>query len=224
MQIVLSQPDGIHLPAQALLQELAEDETLHQFGGGLVSQALSEPGLLNLAARSLAETLHQPELSAISALVTPLLVLDGEIQAFVDGEKRIFSLPGFFGYRSRLPLDKFPLSAVRLPPLNPDGRYFFSSIAMNQYLAARMDIHPTLKIAGHVRVAISNPKQLPQRLEAIEGRLERQVLEDGLIEMAVDAGRKTLVEPLGDLETAALINVLKKLRDSVIQNGDFRPS
>lgn len=45
MQIVLSQPDGIHPPAQALLRELAEDETLYQLSGlfrwRIISRSLS---------------------------------------------------------------------------------------------------------------------------------------------------------------------------------------
>jgi hypothetical protein len=110
----------------------------------------------------------------------------------VEAKIRILPLPGFLSYRERLPLPDFPLNTVRLPPLNPGGNYFFSNIKPDRFLALRLDLHPVERLVGHVRVAISHPGQLPQRLTSIEERLERQVLDEALLEAVRRAGEQAL--------------------------------
>jgi hypothetical protein len=61
-------------------------------------------------------------------------------------------------------------------------------------MALRLDLHPIERLAGHVRVVLSRPGHLPQRLTSIEARLERQVLSEALIETAVKAEEQTLTE------------------------------
>jgi hypothetical protein len=61
----------------------------------------------------------------------------------------------------------------------------FSRLKPDRFLAVRLDLHPVEWLAGHVRVARSRPGQLPQRLTSVEERLERQILNEALIEAAV---------------------------------------
>jgi CO/xanthine dehydrogenase FAD-binding subunit len=179
--IVQIQPDGLHLLAEATLSQLAADETLADFADGLLPKALSEAGSAQLPALSLAEALHLLNPAPIGGLLTTLLALDAEVRLTVNDKLRILSLPGFLSYRARLPLANFPLDTVRLPPLNAGGHYFFSKIEPDRFIVLRLDLHPVERLAGHVRVAISHPGQLPQRLTSIEQRLERQVLDEALL-------------------------------------------
>ncbi len=142
----------------------------------------------------MAEALHLLEPAPVRSLLTALLALDAEVRLEVDDHNRVLPLPGFLSYRSSLPLASFPLSAVRLPPLNPGGHYFFSKFKPDRFIVLRLDLHPVERLAGHVRVALSRPGQLPQRLTSIEERLERQVLSEALMEAAVRAGEQALAE------------------------------
>ena len=191
-QVVQIQPDGLHLLAEATLSQLAADETLANFADGLIPKALSEADSAQLPALSLAEALHFLEPAPIRGLLTALLALDAEVRLMVEAKSRILPLSGFLSYRERLPLTDFPLDTVRLPPLNPGGNYFFSKIEPDRFMVLRLDLHPVERLAGHVRVAASHPGQLPQRLTSIEQRLERQVLDEALLEEAMRAGEQAL--------------------------------
>jgi hypothetical protein len=213
MPVTLNQPDGLHLAAQASLSQLLEDKTLQGFAGGLLHAALVH--LLNgkrlPSTIPLAEALHYTGGPEIYPLLTALLALDAEIHSLLDEERRVLPLPGFMSYRDRLPLDKVPLETVRLPPLNPGGRYAFSVLDGEGYLAVRLDLHQTLRIAGHVRIALSNPAGPPLRLRAVEDRLERQVVEAELIETAITLENVRVTVPLTPMEQAALIEALKNI-------------
>lgn len=191
-QIVQIQPDGLHLLAGATLSQLAAAETLADFADGLLPKALSEAGSGQLPVFSLAEALHLIEPALVRGLLTALLALDAEVRLTVETQIRILPLPGFLSYRVRLPLVDFPLDAVRLPPLNTGGYYFFSKIETDRFLVVRLDLHPIERLAGHVRVAISHPGQLPQRLTSIEQRLERQILDEALLGEVMRAGDQAL--------------------------------
>lgn len=191
-EIVQIQPDGLHLSAGATLPQLAADETLATFADGLLVKTLNEADPAQLPALTLAEALHLLEPAPVRSLLTALLALDAEVRLEVEAQGRILPLPGFLSYCSRLPLADFPLSAVRLPPLNPDGHYLFSTLNPDRFMVLRLDLHPVERLAGHVRVALSRPGQLPQRLTSIEARLERQVLSEALIEVAVKAEEPAL--------------------------------
>ena len=206
-QLVQIQPDGLHLLAGATLPQLAAAETLADFADGLLPKALSEAGSGQLLAFSLAEALHLIEPALIRGLLTALLALDAEVRLTVEEKVRILPLPGFLSYRVRLPLADFPLDAVRMPPLNVGGYYFFSKIEPDRFIVLRLDLHPIKRLAGHVRAAISRPGQLPQRLTSIEDYLERQVLSEALIHTALRAGDQALT---GE-EQAELIRILKAL-------------
>ncbi len=210
-QITLIRPDGVHVLTKATLQQMADDETLLFFAEGLLSQAFNQLSTTDQTTRTLAEALHQSDLSQLNALLTALLVLDAEVNAFVDDENRVFPLPGFLSYRHNLPLDRYPLNTMRLPPLNPGGYYVFVVLEEGCYLAVRMDIHPELKITGHVRIAIGGQTRPPQRLLAVEHRLDRQKLDRNLIEAAITAENEELPVPLTVIEQIALIGVLKNL-------------
>jgi CO/xanthine dehydrogenase FAD-binding subunit len=190
-RVSLLRPDGLHLLAEATLAQLAEDATLSGFADGLVSQALGHIPPPQAADWTLAQALHHsgPE---SRPLLTALLVLDADAAAVVAEETRVFPLPGFLTYRDRLPPAEFPLNTLRLPPLNPDGRYQLSLAGDGFCYALRLDIHPRLKVAGHVRLAVSSPTRAPARLQAVEHRLERQELTPALIEDALQSSGERL--------------------------------
>ncbi|MBI1878396.1 MAG: hypothetical protein HYR94_09250 [Chloroflexi bacterium] len=225
MPITLNQPDGLHLSTEATLAQLLEDETLRTFADGLLCTALVEtcnlqPGGCKQPATqraqaacnlSLAEALHDTGGMETYPLLTALLALDAEVHSLIDDERRVLPLPAFLSYRDRLPLDKVPPETVRLPPLNSGGRYAFSVLADGGYLAVRLDLHDKLRVAGHVRIALSSPTHPPLRLHTIEDRLERQVIKAALIEAALAGGKERLTISLTPVEQAALIEALNRL-------------
>jgi CO/xanthine dehydrogenase FAD-binding subunit len=202
----LIRPNGLHFLAEATLTQLAEDTTLSDFAGGLVSQALSHLPPSQARRWTLAKALHYPGPEA-RPLLTALLVLDAEVAAVVAGESRVFPLPGFLTYRERLPLAEFPLNTLRLRPLNPDGQYQLTLASDGSCYALRLDLHPRLKVAGHVRLAVSSPTRPPVRLRAVEHRLERQKLTPALIEEAVQSGAEALA-PEQQRRLAALLEAI----------------
>lgn len=212
--ITLQQPDGLHLVTQATLAQLAEDEALRAFADGLLQTALAHTIHFELAAPSrntsltLAEALHHPGPQSYP-LLTALLVLDAELHALLDEERRVLPLPGFLSYRANLPPDKVPLETLRLPPLNPGGRYRFAVSDDGAFLAARLDLHPALNVVGHVRIAASRISRPPVRLVAAEQRLERQVIDALLIEAALAAAGANVPDPLTQIEQAELVEILK---------------
>jgi len=210
MTVTLLRPDGLHILARATVLQLAQDEQLQMFATGLVVQSL-EP-LLNAAPQTtLTQALHQTELPPANALLTTLLALDAEVSAVVDDETRKFPLSGFLSYRSRLLPDQYPLNTVRLPPLNPDGHYRLVTREPGHYLAVRLDIHPRLKVAGHVRIAVGSSARPPERLMAIEQRLDRQYLTQGQIDLALETGNEALPVPLTAVEIETLSGLLADL-------------
>jgi CO/xanthine dehydrogenase FAD-binding subunit len=204
-QMVQIQPDGLHLLAEATLAQLAADETLADFADGLLPKALSEAGSGQLPGLPLAEALHLLEPAPIRSLLTVLMALDAEVRLTVEDKVRILPLPGFLSYRDRLPLNNFPLDIVRLPPLNAGGHYFFSKIEPDRFIVIRLDLHPVERLAGHVRVAVSHPGHLPQRVTSIEQRLERQILTEALLEEVIGD------QPLSVEEQTEVIRALKAL-------------
>lgn len=205
-KISLIRPDGLHLLAQATLAQLAEDTILSEFANGLISLALGHIPPPQAADWTLAEALHHPGPEG-KPLLTTLLVLDAEVAAVVAEESRVFPLPGFLTYRDRLPPAEFPLNTLRLPPLNPDGRYQLALTSDGSCYALRLDLHPRLKVAGHVRLAISSSTRLPARLRTVEHRLERQELTPALIEAAVQSGAEGLA-PEQQRRLAALLGAI----------------
>jgi hypothetical protein len=210
MPITLNQPDGLHLSTQATLAQLLDDEAVGAFADGLLQTALVQtfnvqPSTANL---SLAEALHHSGPQTYP-LLTALLMLDAEIHALVNEKQRVLSLPGFLSYRASLPLAKVPLETLRLPPLNPGGRYAFAVSDDGAFLAVRLDLNPTLNVAGHVRMAVSRVTHPPIRLVAAEQQLERRAIDEQLIEAAIAAASADLPIPLTQIERAELIKVLK---------------
>jgi xanthine dehydrogenase iron-sulfur cluster and FAD-binding subunit A len=198
--ITTTQPDGLYLSAQATLSQLGEDETLRLFADGLVIKTLN---VKRSNVLTLSQALHHsgPE---IYPLLTALLALDAEVQVVVDEERRALPLPGFLSYRASLPPDKAPLTAVRLPPLNRGGRYHFAVTPDGLYLATRLDLHPTLGVVGHVRLALSSLTRPPTRLLPIEQRLDRQFVNPALIESTIAAGSREISPVLTPAEQAGL--------------------
>ena len=208
---VQTKADGIHIDAGAPLAQLAANDTLRSFAGGMLVAALLTATIE--PAETLAGALHRAD-GGCDGPLTALLALDAEVQAVVNGDARAFPLPGFLSYRAQLPLAHFPLSVVRLPPLNPDGHYFFIQPAAGQFVAVRLDIHPALRITGHVRVAVSGPEFGPARLQAVEHRLERQALDAARVESAL-APATTLPEA----SRRALASILQALLVKPAANG-----
>lgn len=206
-KVTLTRPDGLHLLTRATWPQLVQDETLRGFAGGLLANALSQTDVPD-DDWTLAETLHHPG-SQFYPLLAAFLVLDAEVSAVIDDERRVFPLPGFLTYRASLPPDKFPLDTLRLPPLNPDGHYRLSVTTDGFCLALRLDLHPGLKVAGHVRLATSSPTQPPVRLQAVEHRLDRQILTAELIEAAITSGGMALL--LSKAEVDSLSAALRGL-------------
>jgi hypothetical protein len=210
MQITSNQPDGLYLPTSATLAQLLEDEPLREFAAGLLHTAVLQtcnlqPATCNLL---LAQALHHPG-PELYPLLTALLALDAEVRATRGDETRVIPLPGFLSYRASLPLDKAPLQAVRLPPLNQGGHYRLAVFENGGYGAIRFDLHPALRITGHVRLALSGPTRLPMRLVPIEERLDRQVLTETLIEAAIAGGGEEVSPPLTPMEKPGLLKAFK---------------
>ncbi|HXV44137.1 MAG TPA: hypothetical protein VEC96_13800, partial [Anaerolineae bacterium] len=157
----------------------------------------------------LAQVLHQADSPQTYPLITALLVLDAEIHTLIGEDRRILTLPGFLSYRASLPPDKVPLESLRLPPLNPGGRYVFAMADNRAFLAVRLDLNPALNVAGHVRIAVSSSTRPPMRLVTAEERLERQVLAEEMIKTAIAAGSADLPIPLAQIEEAELVETLK---------------
>lgn len=219
MELVQTRLDGLHVLALATLQQLAADETLNQFAYGLVSRALSQIDLADLGTRSLAQALHDPG-PQFWPLLTALLVLDAEVNAVTGEDKRVLPLPAFMNYRAALPPDRVKLDTLRLPPLNPHGHYRLVAGAPGGYLALRLDLHPELGVAGHVRLAASGPGRAPDRLRAIEQRLDWQVLSETLIEAAIRTGSADIAPPLSEHEQAELGRLLREVRGAEGQVKD----
>lgn len=207
MPITLARPDGLYLTTQAPLAEVLKDEIIGEFADGLLGRAVAGLALGELSHLSLAETLHLTGSAPVDALLTALLVLDAEVKAVVQEETRVFPLPGFLSYRERLPLATFPLSLLRLPPLNPGGHYHFSTLGVHHYLAVRLDLHAESKAAGHVRLAVASLFNSPQRIKPVEERLDRHFLTEAHIDRAIAAGADLLT----DLEQIRLREILRGL-------------
>lgn len=212
--VTLLRPDGLHLLARASLADLAVDPGLEAFAGGLVAEAIAQ-SRLNLQ-HSLAQALYHlgPE---ANPLLLCLLIFDAEVSSVVEDERRVFPLPGFLTYRTRLSPDRVSPSTLRLPPLNPDGHYLLDTAGEDFSFAIRLDLHPYLKVAGHVRIAVSSSTRLPVRLLAAEHRLNRQVMTEGLLKAAISAGSAGLQDPLTEKEQASLV---KAFRGLTLGNGD----
>jgi len=211
VQVSITRPDGLHLQTKATLQQLADDDLVSVFGNGVIAKPLAQLIPTDFAGWTLADTLHHvgPE---TYGLITTLLILDAEVSSVIDGKQRLFALPGFLSYRPQLSPAEFPLNTLRLPPLNPDGHYIYTS--QNKYhTAVRMDVHPKLNVTGHIRIAISGATRVPQRLLAAEHRLDRQKLTESLIETAIIAGSDELSPPLTDAEQSNLVSALIGLRE-----------
>jgi hypothetical protein len=207
MSAILTRFDGLYISTHATWPQLATDESLRHFANGLIPTALHEED----TSWTLAEILHHTGPQTYP-LLTALLVLDAEVNAIVDDKQPVFPLPGFLTYRSKLSPDKFPLKAIRLPPFNPNGQYSLTTANGGFCVAVRLDLHPGLKTAGHVRIAISSPTRSPTRLQALEQRLEQQVLTKELIQAAVTAPDEDLLKPLTIIEQTRLTEVLQGLK------------
>ena len=214
MQVTLSRPNGLHILMKANLKQLVEDKTLSIFADGLVLQAIEKIEPSTRASLTLAEAVHQTELPQINALLCALLALDAEVNAVLEEETLVWPLPAFLSYRANLPLSKYPLNLLRLPPLNHGGHYLLSSSDEDRHLVARMDIHPHLKVMGHVRIATVSPTQYPHRLLALEHRLDRQELDEEIIEAAIIAEEKEKSATFTEVERAELRRILNRLREA----------
>jgi len=206
----LMRADGLHILAKATLAQLAEEAALAEFADGLVATALN----LFIASGSewtLAQALHDTS-SQSHPLLVALLVLDAEVSTVVDDQRPVFPLPGFLSYRDSLPLDRFPVDTLRLPPVSPASYYRLDFTADGFGCAVRLELHPLLKVAAHVRIAVSSSTRVPARLNAAEHRLERQTLQVELINSAVAAGSKRLSVPLTNVEQAQVRAALISLK------------
>jgi hypothetical protein len=206
MTTTLACIDGLYISTHATWPQLASDEILCRFANGLIPMALHYED----TSWTLADVLHHTGPQTYP-LLTALLVLDAEVNAMVEDKQPVFPLPGFLTYRSKLSPDKFPLKTVRVPPLNSDGQYILT-IANDGFCSAiRLDLHPQLKLAGHVRIAISSPTRSPVRFHALEYRLERQIMDKDLIQTAIAAAREELLKPLTQAEQVQLSEILQGL-------------
>jgi hypothetical protein len=206
MTIALTRPDGVHILTKTPLLQLADDEVLRVFAAGLIPNALAQIEAPAQVAWTLAHTLHHVE-PQIYPLLLALLVLDAEVSGVIGETRRVLPLPGFLAYRADLSSEKFTFDMVRLPPLNPDGHYLLNRAA-DFSCAIRLDLHPRLKVAGHVRVAISSSTHSPQRLPATEHRLDRQRLTAELIAVAVAASSRELSTPFTEAQQNSLIETI----------------
>jgi hypothetical protein len=201
-----TRPDGLYISADATWPQLAADETLCGFAGGLIPLAphQTQAGL----SWTLAELLHQRGPQNYP-LLTALLALEAEVNAIVDNKYPVFPLPGFLIYRSKLSPDKFPLYAIRLPRLRRTHEYCRMFQTDDGFcVAIRLGLHPQLKLAGHVCLAISGPQRSPVRLLAIERRLEQQVLNQEFIQSVVTT---TIDERLKPLTATAQLRLVEAL-------------
>lgn len=206
MELVQVKNDGLHLAPEATWQQLAHETSLQKFANGLLVEAIPNNvegnGTAVLAdALKLAQAAYQPFLTA-------LLVFEAEIQTRFDGEARSLPLTTFLAYRQKLTHNNLTLNSVRLPPLNLDGHYLLDSTA-ERTVVVRLDIHPELGVAGHVRIAVSGPHRPPTRLIETEKRLTWQPLTFELIDEAIQRGDATLEPPLTDYERATLAALLR---------------
>jgi CO/xanthine dehydrogenase FAD-binding subunit len=207
---IVMRADGMHIPADARLAELMKEASLTEFASGLVVNALNLFGASE-SGWTLAQALHDTSSQSFPLLVT-LLVLDAEVKTVVEDQRPVFPLPGFLSYRHSLPLDRFPVDSLRLPPVT-EATFFRLDCTDDSFCCAiRMEIHPRMKVAGHVRIAVSSSTRVPLRLNGAEHRLERQPLQVDLIDSAVAAGSKGLSAPLTNVEQAQVRKALLSLR------------
>lgn len=209
MSVTIIRPDGLQIGTSATLNELIANQELQQFADGVVVNAITEGVAANYHVQTMGELLHRQS-PAGHGLLTALLILDAEINAVVNDETRVFPLAAFLNYRTRL--REVPIATIRCPPLNKGGHYFFSVIEENNYLAIRLDIHPTLRVAGHVRIATGGNHRLPQRLRQVEHRLDRQVLRHAQLEAALASKNlQQVIPPLSTTERGRLVALLGQL-------------
>jgi CO/xanthine dehydrogenase FAD-binding subunit len=207
LQVTLTQADGLHVNARVTLTQLATDGPLTTFADGLLAVALTAT---NTPEQTLAAALCRVN-ARYSPLLAALLALDAEVVAMIDDERRVFPLPGFLTYRTRLPLDRFPPSTLRLPPLNPGGRYHFVTSDEAGCAVVRADVHPELRVAGHVRIVLSDQADLPpRRLLNLEHRLERQVLNAALLDAALNEAGDPAITPAQRHHLADTLRLLLK--------------
>ncbi len=211
MQIYVTRPDGVHILSKATLQQIANDELISVFAEGLITKALAGSMSTEIRGLTLAEALHQPDLPQLQPLLTALLVLDAKVNTIVQAEIRVFPLPAFLSYRANLPLADYPLNTLRLPPLNHGGHYLLKTTETGRCFAVRLDIHPELRVTGHVRIALSNPTRPPQRLKAVEQRLDRQELDEALIEDAIGVVNDASTALLDKAELSEIADMLRGL-------------
>jgi hypothetical protein len=221
MPFALNQPDGLHISTSATLAQLGEDEALRTFAAGLLHAALRQTcNLLSstCASLTLAQALHHPGPETYP-LLTALLALDAEVRAILGDETRVLPLPGFLSYRASLPLDKVPLQAVRLPPLNLGGIYRFIDFAGGGFAALRFDLHPKLQVVGHVRLVVGSPERFPVRLRVAEEGLDRRILTETLLDQAISLGAEEVSPPLTPTERDELIETCQTLWDEAMANN-----
>lgn len=209
MEIALTRPEGLLISLEATLSQVAGYEALLQFADGLIPRALAR-GPAETYTRTLAEVLYQPN-PQYYPLLAALLVLDAELKGTLDEETRLLPLPAFLSYRASLSPAKFPLETLRLPPLNPGGHYLLSITEAGACLAIRIDLHPQLAVAGHVRLAAAGPTRSPTRLPGAEQRLEWQVLDEARIAAALAATHADPAGPLTETEARQLAELLRRL-------------
>ena len=192
MPPAIIRPDGLHIDVEATLQQLIADKELQLFADGMVVNAITEGVSVSYHTLTVAELLHIPS-PVGHGFLTVLLALDAELNSVVDGETRVFPLTTFLNYRTRL--RNVSIVTIRCLPLNKGGHYFFSVNEARNYLAIRVDIHPTMRVAGHVRIAIASDWRYPQRLRRVEDRLDRQVLSPSQIKTALTTDNLAQVVP-----------------------------
>jgi hypothetical protein len=200
-------PNGLVIDTSAPLRQLISDEALQQFAAGLLVTAITESVAAEHHHHTLHNALKQTD-DTFNGLLVAALALDAELKSIIDDDVRVFALAGFLSYRDRL--SNVPLPTLQLPPLNPDGHYIFAVVDQISYLAVRLDFHPELGVAGHVRIALGGVNRQPLRLRAIEGRLERQVLTAARISTAVGTAESALNPPLSPAERERLSMVLEQ--------------
>lgn len=206
MELVQIKNDGLHLAPQATWQQLAHETALQKFANGLLVEAIPNTQADN-GAVLLADALKLAQ-PAYQAFLTALLVFEAEIQTTFDKEIRSLPLATFLAYRQKLASNNLPVNTVRLPPLNLDGHYLLDSTT-ERTVVVRLDIHPELGVAGHVRIAVSGPHRPPMRLIETEKRLTWQALTFELIDEAIQRGDAALENPLTDYERATLAALLR---------------
>lgn len=206
MELTTIAADGLRVSTQATLAQLATAEPLDQFANGLIPTALGQTSF----AGTLVEALHHTQAS-VYGLLTALLALDAEVETMALKKRRTFPLPTFLSYRANLPPDQFPPTTLRLPPLNPDGHYLFHAPTETTYGVVRLDLHPGLRIMGHVRLAVSGPTCSPRRLTAVEHRLERQTLTPTLIQAALEEVEAVLSPPFAAVVQRMIGDSLQEL-------------